>query len=282
MGLVTRRFLRDQLEPFATAFGRRPGGANRGGASFFHYFGLWCAIKLLRPLHIIESGCHNGVGSWFLRQAAGPYVNITFISPQWPRVFVDRQPGTRHLFGSAFRDFGDVPWEVWLPAHARASTLIFFDDHQAGLRRSVEAARFGFQHAVFDDNYLPGLGDNFALKTFNAAARPVRHPRWADNFGRPTPKAWYRNRQLLNTSDLAALHRVYETHVAEYYEFPPVWAGPNRFGVPDATWSKLTKPALLREDEARAFAAKHGLDEQAEPRRYTHIAYARLRWDGAY
>ena len=119
MGLVTRRFLRDQLEPFATAFGRRPGGANRGGASFFHYFGLWCAIKLLRPLHIIESGCHNGVGSWFLRQAAGPYVNITFISPQWPRVFVDRQPGTRRLFGSAFRDFGDVPWEVWLPAQAR-------------------------------------------------------------------------------------------------------------------------------------------------------------------
>ena len=66
-----RRFIDTQLEPFAAVYARRPGGSNAGGAAFFHYFALWCIVRWLKPLHIIESGCFAGIGSWFLRQAAG-------------------------------------------------------------------------------------------------------------------------------------------------------------------------------------------------------------------
>ena len=58
-----------------------------------------------------------------------------------------------------------VRWDRQLPDAAvrRDQTFIFFDDHQAALRRAVDAARWGFRHVAFDDNYLPGASDNFAL-----------------------------------------------------------------------------------------------------------------------
>ena len=276
--LSNPEFIAAELDPFLAVWKRRPGaGDNTHGGGFFHYFALWCFIKLLRPYHVIESGCYKGVGSWFLRQAAGAGANMTFISPSRPSIFVDAQPSSRHLFDAAFRDFSDVPWEVLLTPLQRRSTLIFFDDHQAGLRRAVEAARFGFVHVVFDDNYLPGKGDNYALKSFNAPNLGRGARRWADNFGRPSAKTWHAPGTQLNATDLDALRRIYTAVVDEYVEFPPVWKGPNRFGVAERVWESLTRAPVLARAQALAFAGRHGLRLEEEAQRYTHIAYARLR-----
>ena len=42
-------------------------------------------------------------------------------------------------------------------------TVVFFDDHQAGYRRLIEAQQAGFTHIMYDDNY-PWPGDNYSLK----------------------------------------------------------------------------------------------------------------------
>ena len=276
MDTIRRSFLLDQLAPFAAVYAQRPGGSNRGGGGFFHYFALWSMIKFLQPVHVIESGCFKGIGSWFLRQAAGDGVNMTFISPQRPTLYVDRHVGTRHFFGEQFRDFSDFPWELMLSPEIRGKTLIFFDDHQSGLRRSLEAARFGFSHVVFDDNYIPGAGDNFALKSFNSP-RSQTIMKWSDNFDRPTSKSWYSNRQPLNASDMVHLRRIYEATVTLYYEFPPVWDGPNRFHFSSLNWGRNTKKPLLEATAASTLAAKYHLSMDSEASRYTHIAYAMLK-----
>lgn len=148
-----RSLMRKELEEFTRVFKQRPGDqVNSGGASFFHYFGLWCAVRLLRPKHIIESGCYRGVGSWFLRQAAGPDVPMTFVTPDIPDIYVDNQSTTRYYSGPGkFVDFTEIDWtrDRGLDAAARQETLIFFDDHQAAPRRTLEAAQRGFRHLMF-------------------------------------------------------------------------------------------------------------------------------------
>ena len=37
---------------------------------FPHQFAVWTTIRLLRPTVVIESGVHNGAGTWVIRQAA--------------------------------------------------------------------------------------------------------------------------------------------------------------------------------------------------------------------
>lgn len=279
-GAWSRKALRAELEPFARVYAQRLGGSNLGGAGFFHYFAIWVALRHLRPRHVVESGCHRGVGSWFLRKSAGASAQMTFLSPAMPAAYIDRAPDSAYLTGRAFRDFSAVPWELRLPSEAARGneTVIFFDDHQAALRRAVEARRFGFRHLLFDDNYLPGAGDNFALKQVCngdtrlwRALRPGLPIKYADNFGR--------KRRPLDSEEFGDLARLYAATVEAYFEFPPPWLGsaPNRFGLPQASYLAATKRPLLTQTEARQFAASHGLDFEGEALRYTHIVYARLR-----
>ena len=277
-----RDFIHSQLEPFAAVYARRleRRGQNRGGGAFFHYFALWCIIRWLKPVHVIESGCWLGVGSWFLRQAVGDSANMTFLNPFVPK-HVDRHAGTRLLFGKAFKDFSEVPWELHLTPEQRRSTLIFFDDHQSSVRRSLEAARFGFGHVVFDDNYLPPTligkgGDNFALHFFNLPHEYRTKPEWRDNFNHESPRSWFVPNAPLNATDVALLERIYNATVQTYFVFPPAWDGPNNFNVQPAVWRKLSPRPVLRHERAKEFAAKHGLDMDGEAKRYNHICYAQL------
>lgn len=282
-----RSFIDSQLELFAAVYSQRPGHGlrlNKGGGGFFHYFALWCIIRWLKPVHIIESGCFAGVGSWFLRQAASDSANMTFLSPETPRVYVDQHSGSRHLFGAGFRDFSEVPWELRLTPQQRLSTLIFFDDHQAGVRRTLEAARFGFGHAVFDDNYLPPSligqnGDNFALHFFSVPNVYRAKPEWRDNFNSKTESrsSWFIPNSRLAAGDVASLERIYNATVLTYFEFPPLWGGPNRFGLASKVWRQLTQHnPMLKQKQAEEFAAKHGLELSEEAKRYTHICYVQL------
>lgn len=269
----------------ARTFESRPGS---------HYFALFFLVRTLRPLHIIESGCYKGLGSWVLRQAAGPQTRMTFISPEIPSLYVDRHNTTLHFWRdpdphtrgdwSHFKDFNELPWGEMLSPQERERTLVFFDDHQAALRRAVEAKRHGFHHVVFDDNYLPNMGDLLALKPLcHADGRLWRllgaKPTWAENFGRPllhgkTP--WYPLGAPLTWRQHASLVRVYNDTIRAYHELPPVWAGPNRFGVPRAWWDELTPAPLLDPPAARRFVQRHRLGLQTEARRYTHIVHVEV------
>ena len=139
------------LDDFLKIYARRPGGNNNGGGSLFHYYALWNIIKSVRPSHIVESGAHRGVGTWFLRQSAGLDIPIIVITPHTPDIYVDKNG--RYFTDRKFKDFNKINWHFV----NINTTLLFMDDHQSGFRRMQEAYVRGFRHMVFDDNYIPGL-----------------------------------------------------------------------------------------------------------------------------
>jgi hypothetical protein len=69
-----------------------------------------------------------------------------------------------------FKDFTELPWDT-IEAD-RSQALVFFDDHMDHLRRLKEAHKLGFGHAMFDDNYIAGVGDMYSIK--NACDREGR------------------------------------------------------------------------------------------------------------
>ena len=132
---------------------------------------------------------------------------------------------------------------------------------------------------------LPGSGDNFALKQIcNGDDRLWRAlgkapAKYHDNFGRGGGKAWFPPKAVLSPPSFQRLARLFRQSVTTYFEFPPPWLGtePNRFNVPTHLYRAATKAPLLSHAEAKRFASEHGIDLEGEARRYTHIAYARLR-----
>ena len=264
-----------ELKIFAETFANRPGdGINKDGASFFHYFALWCTVKALNPKVIVESGINKGVGSWFLRQAAGHDVDMIFISPQDPSDYRDESERSIYFTEAKFKDFSQLEWaDILQDAQTREETFIFFDDHQSGVRRLHEAREFGFKHVMIDDNYLPGAGDNFSPKMvcrpslFNLLGVEMKY---VDNFGKL--------KQQMTAVDIIEMQTKFDKAVEVYAEFPPVWAGPTRFNVKHEIYDKVTLGALFYRNEV-AFL---GLELDEEAKRYTHIAYIRLASRGPF
>jgi hypothetical protein len=258
----------EELEIFSEVFSRRPGdGVNKDGASFFHYFALWCTVKALRPEVIIESGINKGVGSWFLRQAAGPKTKMIFISPQDPSDYRDTRESTLYFTEKEFKDFSEVDWDRILTVEARRRAFIFFDDHQSGFRRAIEARRLLFQHIMIDDNYLPGAGDNFSPKmACRASIFSTLGVKMAflDNFGKV--------KEPISAAQYFDIQVEFDNSVSVYAEFPPVWSGPTRFHVEQKIHDRLTVGPLFQREEV----AHLSLDLDEEAKRYTHIAYLHL------
>ena len=126
-------------------------------------------------------------------------------------------------------------------------------------------------------------GDNAALKGFQHDFMPIYQWKDLPMAGRSgsvaqhqAPKAWLPNLHNLTRAEFAALRRIYDATVRQYYEFPPVWDGPNRVGLSEAEWRRVTKAPLLAAAAAAAFAAKHRLKADAEAKKYTHIVYAEV------
>ena len=65
--------------------------------------------------------------------------------------------------------------------------------------------------------------------------------------------------------------------VSVFAEFPPVWDGPNRFGLSADEWGRVTLPQILTKDAAQAVIRARALDADAEAKKYTQILYVRLR-----
>lgn len=259
--------MREELTAFIPVYEKRPGGSNEGGAGFFHYFALWCAIKSISPHTIIESGIRNGVGTWFLRQAAGD-AKLILISPVAPSIYRDQAKSTKYYTGAEFRDFNSLPWRTILPDTSRA--FIFFDDHQAGIRRIKEARAHGFRFIMFDDNYIPGRGDNLSpkkvcsLALYDALGNPPFV--YQDNFNKI--------QRSLSRDEVLTYMQTYEDCVRVYAEFPPVWSGPNRFDVSDAVWANISLPPILEDATEIGFPLTR---RKFESKRYTHITFVELK-----
>uniref|UniRef100_A0A7S1YV31 Uncharacterized protein n=1 Tax=Ditylum brightwellii TaxID=49249 RepID=A0A7S1YV31_9STRA len=256
---------------FMEIYKRSPDKINDGGGSIFHYFALWCTIKALQPAVIIESGCHRGVGTWFLRQSAGTNTRIICVSPEVPTTYIDKQSDSLYFVGKKFQDFGKIDWRKELSLESLESVLIFFDDHQAGTERVHLARTLGFKHLIFDDNYLPGKGDNMSMKRIcrgdSYQFLGVASKTFSNNFGR--------EQMELTEKEFTELYKTMSQDVMTMAEFPPLWDGPNRFNIPDAQWRNVTLPPLFSENEGREIIPT-SIDMDAESKRYTHIVYTQL------
>lgn len=288
---LSRQEWRDSLRAFIQVWSQqRPQNAtNVGGGGVFHYFGLWIVVKQLKPEVIIESGAFQGIGTWLLRQAAGPDTHLIVLSPATPALYVDNGAAT-YLTGNKFVDFAKIDRSKWMEVLRGTTTmttstdtlleektLIFFDDHQAAVHRVQHARQIGFRHVMFDDNYLPSLADNMALKQVCAGWKlweffGLTQPIFRDNFSKIS--------QPMDRRRYEQHVQQYEQDVATYAEFPPLWDGPNRFGITTEQYGIVRAEPLFTMKELQQDL---GLNEQQlgttwdeQAKRYTFIPYVQL------
>jgi hypothetical protein len=209
-------------------------------------------VRTLAPTHIVESGIFKGLGTWLLERAA-PRAELYSIDPD-PKSIVYRSTRARYFT----RDFSELGLDL-----PRATTLLFFDDHQNALSRVELAREQRYLHLIFEDNYPAGRGDCYSLKQALMGVAP------------PAPKGLLERAKnaLAGTSPARKDAAGYLASMLDtYFEFPPVRRPPTtRWG--DA-WTDETYPtpaALL--DAAPA----PGDPFEADSRDYTWICYARLR-----
>ena len=208
--LIDREFIVSELPHFTKVFEKRPYVKNPGGTKFTHQFAVWCAVRKLKPLHIIESGIYQGYLSWMLRQAA-PNAQLIFIDPGPSLRWKDNHSDTVYMTKKNFKDFKNFDWASLNLDFDR--TLIYFDDHQSGLVRTLQAYNRGFRYIMFDDNY-PLIGDNFSLKLACHVKLKHLHARdvpFRDNFGK--------TKRPLGVVDLETIDVVFDDLITQYMEF---------------------------------------------------------------
>lgn len=236
--------IKAELNTFRKVYDNRPlHTESKQGSNLFHTLMQWCVIRLVKPKYVVESGTLLGWGSWLMRQAAGPDTHFIYISPWSPTETSRRRhnasywedPGLcTRLYGDKFVDFSQVNWaEVGIDTPEKLeSTVIYFDDHQSGYRRLLEAQKAGFKHIMYDDGY-PFPGDNFALKQacdekalfyqVKDALRGISHPahhskvHYMDNFA-----------SISYDIDMDIKKCLYDSMMSRidlYLEFPPLWSG---------------------------------------------------------
>ena len=210
--LIDREFIIRELPHFIKVFEKRPYVHNTYGTKFAHQFAVWCTVRKLKPLHIIESGIYRGFLSWMLRQAA-PKAQLIFIDPRPPLVYKDNHSDTVYITNKNFTDFKDFDWASLKLDFNR--TLIYFDDHQSGLVRTLQAYNRGFRYIMFDDNFSSNDGyDNFSLKIachIKLEYLNARDVSFKDNFGR--------QKRPVGVVDLEMIDVVFDDLITHYMEF---------------------------------------------------------------
>lgn len=61
-------------------------------------------------------------------------------------------------------DFHEFIIQVSIHSFLSLQTLFIFDDNQDHLKRILHLHKIGVAHAIFDDNYMPGVGPAFSVK----------------------------------------------------------------------------------------------------------------------
>lgn len=275
----SRQRIIEESKVFREVYGRRPVAISESGSNLFHAFAQWCIIRMVQPSLIVESGAMLGWGTWFLRQAAGTRdIHIVVISPQCPNdVAKGKKPfymdtvNATYLCNNEFKDFAEVDWVdigVVNDLVEFSTALVYFDDHQSGYRRLIEAQRVGFGHLLFDDGY-PWPGDNYSLKQ----ALDVEDDLYTyhDNFN--SFRTW------INHEEKECIYSDVRGRINVYFEFPPLWEGPWRNMV-YRHMQAAREPGLLNSREANEFLNGFKLfkpDKVRESSAYTFISYVELR-----
>ena len=159
------------------------------GININHGFALWFTARKLRPPVVIESGVYHGLGTWLIRQGAGPDTHIINLDPSPSSQLRYKESEGTHLMGANFSDFGLVNWHRLIPDSAiRARTLVVLDDHMSCVKRVGQMLDAGFRHLFYEDNWaLPkdGIGAFPDSYSFNAVCAPVQIER-ARTYSQPT------------------------------------------------------------------------------------------------
>ena len=291
----SRQRIIEESKVFREVYGRRPVAISESGSNLFHAFAQWCVIRMVQPSLIVESGAMLGWGTWFLRQAAGTRVHIVVISPQCPNdvaegkkpFYVDTVNST-YLCNNKFKDFAEVDWVdigVVNDLFELSTALVYFDDHQSGYRRLLEAQHAGFGHLLFDDGY-PWPGDNYSLKQ----ALDVEDDLYTVKMNQESSQKLWRNlipyqdnfdsfRTQINHEEKQCIYSDVRGRINVYFEFPPLWEGPWRNMV-YRHMHAAREPGLLNSREANEFLNGFKLfkpDKIRESSAYTFISYVELR-----
>lgn len=255
---------------------------------------------MIKPQFIVESGVMLGWGSYLMRHAAGPNTHFIYISPHSPKTVSERQNNSPYytdqgphtaLWDEKFKDFNAVDWDkVGIDTKLkRESTLLYFDDHQSGIRRLVESQKLGFKHIMYDDGY-PWPGDNFSLKqtcdkdnSLYKVRASLKDPNFdASTFKNPTTVSYMDNfARTVKSIDMGTkecLYNIMMDYVDIYYEFPPLWVGTFRGQQSDSLYEMYQKPLMSRYD-AKNFANKFKklkVRLEKEAAGYTFFTYVSL------
>lgn len=259
----SNEWLRKEFDSFARAHAQHP-KRNRYGTQLPHQFALWATIKLLQPETIIESGVFLGHASWLMRQAA-PKARMILLEPRGHAIeYRDLHNDTVYLTGKKFVDFSKVDWRAMNVEPTRA--FVFFDDHQSGVLRTMQARRAGFKSIVFDDNFSVGKGDNLSLRKacYLKTGRVNRtQVHFQDNFGKI--------QRPLTDEDLMLVDVTFDYVINAYYEFPFVYKDNEYKGevlFPNYTYSDIkVKFSLPNTGDEFATAA----------RSYSNVCFVSLR-----
>ena len=143
-----------------------------------HGFALWFTARKLRPPVVIESGVYHGLGTWLIRQGAGPDAHIISLDPSPSSQLRYKESEGTHLMGANFSDFGLVNWHRLIPDPAvRARTLVVLDDHMSCVKRVGQMLDAGFRHLFYEDNWALPYREGGAFPDsygFNAVCAPVQ------------------------------------------------------------------------------------------------------------
>lgn len=300
-----RNRIKQELDDFRSVYDLRPQKVSKQGSNLFHAFAQWCMIKMLKPKYIIESGTLLGWGSYLMRHAAGPDTHFVYISPHSPEKtstmrsnasYWDDPGSATKLYGDKFRDFSEVDWnQIGLDSNEkRASSLIYFDDHQAGYRRLVEAQQARFQHIMYDDGY-PYMGDNFSLKQacdvkadfYRVHHAITRHslitPPESDKFSPAKLVPYFDNfasiKYEINMDTKKCLYDSMMSRVDTYLEFPELWSGTFR-GKTSYNLQDMYMRPLLTEEEGKQFVKgfkKMTISMEREAAGYSFVTYAKIK-----
>mmetsp|Transcript_14740 Transcript_14740/g.31050 ORF Transcript_14740/g.31050 Transcript_14740/m.31050 type:complete len:405 (+) Transcript_14740:87-1301(+) len=151
-------------------------GINPGGNGLFHSFSVWLILRSIKPKVVVESGVRDGHMSWLIAKATedwGPlFVRVDPVARGWDGVTDNKHADKMVDFrGENFVDVADINWDELLPQKKfffakkqKKETLFIFDDNQDHLKRILHLHKIGVAHAIFDDNYMPGVGPAFSVK----------------------------------------------------------------------------------------------------------------------
>lgn len=107
-----------------------------------------------RPELVFEIGTWRGFSTWVIRQAL-PEAKIICSDP----ILASKQYLDKALFLPEYRlpdvnytwqDFSNIDFNT--PKEMQEKVVVFFDDHQNKLPRTIQAAAKGIRHLIFDDN----------------------------------------------------------------------------------------------------------------------------------